>query len=62
MNNVITIQDIKMIELRDSESNANTEICFKVRATALRPRLHTEGFHYKSTQDLPHREPPQRIW
>ena len=31
-------------ELRDSGSNANTKICFKVRATALRPRLHTEGF------------------
>ena len=31
-------------EFRDSGSNANTKICFEVRATALRPRLHTEGF------------------
>jgi len=44
MSNVITMQDIKTIELRDSGSNANTEICFEVRATTLRPRLHTEGF------------------
>jgi len=38
------MQDIREIEFRDSGSNANTKICFKVRATALRPRLHTEGF------------------
>jgi len=30
--------------LRDSRSNANTEIYFDVRAITLRPRLHTEGF------------------
>ena len=36
--------DIKQRELRDSGSIANTNICFEVRATALRPRLHTEGF------------------
>jgi len=29
-------------EMRDP--NANTRICFEVRATALRLRLHTEGF------------------
>ena len=38
------MQDIKVIELRDSGSNVNTKICFDVRATALHPRLHTEGF------------------
>ena len=37
------MQDYKR-EFRDSESNANTEICFEVRITALRPRFHTEGF------------------
>ena len=37
------IQDIREIELRDSGSNANIKICFEVPATALRPRLHTEG-------------------
>ena len=31
-------------EFRDSGSIANTEICFEVRATTLRPRLHIEGF------------------
>ena len=31
-------------EFRDSGSVANTEICFEIRATDLRPRLHTEGF------------------
>ena len=35
-------------ELRDSGSNPNTKICFEVRATALRPRLHTEGFPLES--------------
>ena len=38
------IQNIREIEFRDSGSYANTSICFEVRATALRPRLHTEGF------------------
>ena len=34
------MQNIREIELRDSGSNTNN----KVRATALRPRLQTEGF------------------
>ena len=39
------MQDIREIEFRDSESNANTKIYFEVRTTALcPPRLHTEGF------------------
>ena len=38
------MQDIREIELRNSGSNANTKICFDVRATALRLRLHTEEF------------------
>ena len=38
------MKDIREIELRDSGSNANNRICFEVRDTALRPRLHTEGF------------------
>jgi len=38
------MQDIREIELRDSESNANNMICFDVRATTLRPLLHIEGF------------------
>jgi len=40
------MQDIGEIELRDSGSNANTKIYFEVRATALHPHLHKEGFHY----------------
>ena len=43
------MQDVREIELRDSGSNVNTNICFEVRATALRPRLHTEDFHYVHT-------------
>ena len=38
------MQDIREIKLRDSGSNANTDVCFEVQATALRPRLHTEWF------------------
>ena len=38
------MQDIKERELRDSGSIASPKIYFEVRATALRPRLHTEGF------------------
>ena len=44
------MQDIREIDFRDSGSNANTKICFEVRATALRSRLHTEGFSLR-----PHR-------
>jgi len=39
-----TMQDIREIEFRDNGSNANNKIYFEVRATALRSRLHTEGF------------------
>ena len=56
------MQDIKEKEFRDSGSIANTKICFEVRATTLRSRLHTEGFslyvyigfptHGTSTEDL----------
>jgi len=38
------MQDIREIGLRDSGSNANNKICFKVRVTALRLHLHIEGF------------------
>ena len=34
------MQDIE----RESRLNANIVICFEVRATALNPRIHTEGF------------------
>jgi len=44
------MQDIRETKLRDSGSNVNTKICFKVRVTALRPRLHTEEF-----SQCPHR-------
>ena len=39
-----SMQDIREIEFRDSGSNTNTKICFEVRAIALHPCLHTEGF------------------
>jgi len=38
------MQDIREIELKDSGSNTNNKVCFVVRATALRPRHHLEGF------------------
>ena len=38
------MQGIRERKFRDSRSIANTKICFEVRATALRPRLHIEGF------------------
>jgi len=38
------MQNIREIELRDSLANANNKIYFEVRAAAIRPRLHTEGF------------------
>ena len=54
-----SMQDIRE---RDSGSIANTKICFEVRSTALRPRFTQKDFHYTSTEDFPHREPPLRIW
>ena len=47
------MQDIRERErdFRDSGSITNTKIYFEVRVTALRPRLHTEGFSLKR----PHR-------
>ena len=43
-----------MREFRDSGSNANTKICFEIRATALCPCLHTEGFPlYRPHKDFP---------
>jgi len=48
--------------VRESGSNANTEICFKVRAhSSTSPPSHRRIFTNSSTQDFPHREPPLRI-
>ena len=51
------MHDIREIELRDKRSNANTGICFEIRAIALRLRLHTERFQLStirsSTQGPP---------
>ena len=52
------MQDIKEREFRDSESITNTEICFEVRATTLRPRLNTERFPlYVYTGPSTHKRP-----
>ena len=49
--------------VRESESNANTKICFEVRApSSMSPPSHRRISTNSSTQDLPHREPPPRIW
>ena len=48
------MQDIKEIESRDSESNANTKICFEVQSTALHPRLHREGIQLSTIESSTH--------
>ena len=53
------MQDIKSTELREKDPNANAKICFEARATALCPRLHTEGFPL-STIGSSTKEPPPR--
>ena len=49
--------------VRDSGSNANSKICFKVGApSSTFPPSYRRIFTIASTQDFPHREPPLRIW
>ena len=49
--------------VRESGLNANTEICFEVRAhSSTSPPSHRRISINSSTQDFPHREPPPRIW
>ena len=55
MSNIKQCKIYREIELRDSGWHANTKIHFEVRATVLRPCLHTEG-STMSTQDLPQRD------
>ena len=52
------VQDIRERErkrerVKDSGSIANNKICFEIRATALRPRLHIEGFSLYVHTGLP---------
>ena len=54
------MQSIREIEFRDSGSNTNTKICFEVRATALRPRLHTERFSLYVHTEPSTKGPPLR--
>ena len=49
------MQDIRETELRDSGSNTNNKICFEVRATALRPRLHNYVYTGPFTKGPPPR-------
>ena len=49
--------------VRESGSNANTKICFEVRAySSTSPPSHRRISTNSSTQDFPHSEPPLRIW
>ena len=49
--------------VRESGSNANNKICFEVRAySSTSPPSHRRISTNSSTQDIPHREPPLRIW
>ena len=55
MNNYTSMKDENNRE-QDTRNRKHKEICFEVRATALRPCLrHYEGFHYALT-DLPQRD------
>jgi len=45
--------------LRDRRLNTNTRICFEIRAIALRPRLHTEGFQLSTIGSSIKRPPPR---
>jgi len=55
--------NVKERQLRESGSNANTEICFEVRAhSSTSPPSHRRISTNSSAQDFPHREPPLRIW
>ena len=49
--------------VRESGSNANTEIYFEVRAhRSMSPPSHRRISTNSSTQDFPHREPPLMIF
>ena len=50
------MQDIRE-RVRQKDPNANKRICFEVRATALRPHLHTEGFQLSTIGSSTHRPP-----
>ena len=53
----------KRERVRESGSNANTRICFEIRAhSSTSPPSHRRISTNSSTQDFPHREPPLRIW
>ena len=57
------MHNVREREYRKSESNANTKICFEVRApsstsTPSHRRISTNS----SRLDFPHREPPLWIW
>ena len=43
------MQDIREIEFKDSGSNANTKICFEVRALLYVPAFTMKDFHYVHT-------------
>ena len=63
MNNMNQCKAQNKREFRDSASNANIKICFKVRApSSTSPLSHRRIFTKASTQDFPHWEPPLRIW
>jgi len=63
MNNMMQCTMRERERVRDSGSNANTKICFKVQApSSTSPPSHRRISSIASTQDFPHREPLLRIW
>ena len=57
-----TIKERERERVRESGSNANTKICFEVRAnSSMSPPSYKRISTNSSTQDFSHREPPLRI-
>ena len=48
-----------MQDIEERDLNANTKIYFEVRATALHPRLHTEGFQLSTIGSFTKGPPPR---
>ena len=56
------MHNIREREFRDSGSIANTRYVSRFEPLLYVPAFSQKNFHYKPTQDLPHKEPPLRIW
>ena len=65
MNNMNAMQDIKERERESLEivdQSQTTRYVSRFEPPLYVPAFTQKDFHYTSTQNLPHREPPLRIW